>query len=177
MREFVAFCEFIGPQLIKVGSVSELMKLVRATVVEKAAVTFEGDVEMPGGLKKPKARKGGGGGAPPVKKISVQDMIAKIRETFEISDEEALHIREVSEEKLEDESIRQTVAAHKTDLAFLENVFKGQVNSGIQDAYALRALFEQLGDPKYTDKGAIFDIMAFSVIQQGLELAQVTQGM
>ena len=31
-----------------------------------------------------------------------------------ISDEEALHIREVSEEKLADESIRQTVVAHKT---------------------------------------------------------------
>lgn len=170
VKEFVAFCEFIGPQMIKAGSVSELMKLVRATVVEKAAVTYEGEVEMPGGLKKPKAKKGGGG-APLVKKISVQDMIAKIRETFDISDEEALHIREVSEEKLEDESIRQTVAAHKTDLTFLENVFKGQVNSGIQDAYAVRALFEQLGDPKYTDQGAIFDIMAYTVIQKGLELA------
>ena len=174
IREFVAFCEFTGPQLIKAGSVSELMKLVRATIVAKAAVTYEGETEMPGGLKKPKATKGGGGGAPPVKKISVQDMITKIRETFDISDEEALHIREVSEEKLEDESIRQTVAAHKTDLTFLENVFKGQVNSGIQDAYAVRALYEQLGDPKYTDRGAIFDIMAYTVIHKGLELAQAS---
>lgn len=172
LREFVVFCEFIGPQLVKAGSVSELMKLVRATVVEKAAVTYEGDVEMPGGLKKPKTTHGGGGSAPPMKKVSVRDMIAKIRETFTISDEEALHIREVSEEKLEDESILQTVAAHKTDLSFLENIFKGQVNSGIQDAYAVRALFEQLGDPKYTEPGAIFDIMAFTVIQKGLELAE-----
>lgn len=172
VREFVAFCEFIGPQLIKEGSVSELMKLVRATVVEKAAVTYEGEIEMPGGLKKPKATNGGGGGAPPVKKISVRDMIAKIRETFDISDEEALHIREVSEEKLEDESIRQTIAAHKTDLSFLENIFKGQINSSIQDAYAVRDLFEQLTDPKYTDRGAIFDIMAFTVIQNGLQFAE-----
>ena len=172
MMEFVAFCEFIGPQLIKAGSVSELMKLVRATFVEKAAVTFEGEIEMPSGLKKPKPSKGGGGGAPPVKKVSVQDMISKLRETFDISDEEALHIREVSEEKLEDEAILQTVAAHKTDTSFLENVFKNQVNAGIQDAYAVRALFEQLGDPKYTDKGAIFDIMAYTVIQKGLELQQ-----
>jgi len=171
IRDFVVFCEFIGPQLIKAGSISELMKLVRATVVEKAAVTYEGEVEMPGGLKKHKPRKSGNG-APPVRKVSVQDMIAKIRETFDISDEEALHIREVSKEKLEDESILQTVAAHQTDLTFLENVFKEQVNSDIQDAYAVRALFEQLGDPKYTDKGAIFDIMAYTVIQKGLEFAQ-----
>lgn len=172
VREFVAFCDFIGPQLIKTGSVSDLMKLVRATVVEKAAVTYEGEVAMPGGLKKPKPNKGGGGGAPMVKKVSVQDMIAKIRESFDISDEEALHIREVSEEKLADESIRQTVGAHKGDIAFLESVYKGQINTDIQDAYALRELYEQLGDPKYTDTGAIFDIMAFTVIQKGLELAQ-----
>jgi type I restriction enzyme R subunit len=171
VKEFVAFCEFIGPQLIKAGSVSELMKLVRATVVEKAAVTYEGEVKMPGGLKKSKPSKGGGGGAPPVTKVSVQDMITKIRETFDISEEEALHIREVSEEKLEDESTLQTVAAHKSNVTFLENVFKGQVNSGIQDAYAIRALYEQLGDPKYTARGAIFDIMAYTVIQKGLELA------
>ena len=73
-------------------------------------------------------------------------------------------------EKLEDEFILQTVAAHKADETFLENIFKGQVNSGIQDAYAVRALFEQLGDPKYTDPGAIFDIMAYTVIQKGLDL-------
>lgn len=109
-----------------------------------------------------------------MKKISVQDMIIKIRESIDISDDEALHIREVSEEKLEDKSIRQTIAAHKTDLTFLENVFKNQVDSGIQDAYALRALFEQLGDPKYTDRGAIFDIMAYTVIQKGLELAEAS---
>ncbi len=171
VRKFVAFCEFIGPQLVKAGSVSELMKLVRATVVEKAAVIYEGEVEMPGGLKKPKASKGGGGGAPPVQKISVQDMISKIRETVNISEEEALHIREVSEEKLEDESIRQTVVAHKTDEYFLESVYKGQVNKGIQEAYALRKLYEQLGDPKYIDRGAIFDIMALTVIEKSLELA------
>ena len=107
-----------------------------------------------------------------MKKISVQDMITKIRESFDISEEEALHIKEVSEEKISDESVQQTIAAHKGDTNFLETVFKGQVNGDIQDAYALRELYEQLGDPKYTDKGAIFDIMAFTVIQKGLELAE-----
>lgn len=172
IRDFVGFCEYVGPQLIKAGSVSELMKQVRATVVEKAAVTYEGEIEMPGGLKKPKPRKGGGGGGAPVRKVSVQDMIAKIREAYDITEEEALHIREVSEEKIADESVQQTVAAHKHDEHFLEKVFKGQVNGDIQNAYAIRELYEQLGDPKYTDTGAIFDIMAYTVIQKGLELAE-----
>ena len=31
---------------------------------------------------------------------------------------------------------------------------------------------DQLGDPKYTERGAIFVIMAYTVIQNGLELAE-----
>ena len=46
------------------------------------------------------------------------------------------------------------------------------VNGDIQDAYAIRELYVQLGDPKYTDTGAIFDIIAFTVIQKGLELSE-----
>lgn len=172
IRDFAAFCEYVGPQLIKARSVSELMKQVRATVVEKAAVTYQGEVGMPTGQTKPKPSKGGGGGGAPVKKVSVQDMIARIREQFEISEEEALHIREVSEEKIADESVQQTVAAHREDRGFLDTIYRGQVNGDIQDAYAIRELFEQLGDPKYTDKTGIFDIMALTVIQKGLESAE-----
>lgn len=139
-------------------------------MVEKAAVTDEGTVNMPAGQNKPKSRKGGSGGGVPVIKVSVQDMIAKIREQFQITEEEALHIREVSEEKIADESVRQTVAAHSADLSFLNTVYREQVNSGIQDAYALRQLYEQLVDLKYTDRTGIFDIMALTVIQKGLEL-------
>lgn len=171
IAEFVAFAEYVGPQLIKHGSVSDLMKQVRATIVEKSAVIDQGTVKMQPGKIKPKPRKGGGGGAPPPKKVSVQDMIQKIRDQFDISDDEALYIREVSKEKMEDESIQQTVAAHHNDVIFLDKVFKDQVNRQIQDAYAIRELYEPLGDPKYTDIGAIFDIMAHTVIQHGLELA------
>ena len=171
IRDFAIFCEYVGPQLIKAGSVSELMKLVRATIVVKAAVTYEGMEEMPGGLKKPKPSKGGGGGTV-IKKVSVSDMIDKIRESFDISDEEVLHIKEVSEEKIADESVQQTIVAHREDKIFLQSVYHGQVNGQIQDAYVLRELYEQLGDQKYTDNGAIFDIMAYTVIQKGLELTQ-----
>jgi type I restriction enzyme R subunit len=143
--EFAAFCEYVGPQLIKAGTVSDLMKQIRAS----------------------------GGGAL-VKTISVQDMIARIRVQFEISEDEALHIREVSEEKIADESVQQTVAAHRVDLGFLNTTYREQINSDIQDAYALRQLYEQLADPKYTDKTGIFDFMALTVIQTGLDLADAS---
>ena len=169
--EFVAFCEYVGPQLIKAGSISELMKQVRATVVDKAAVIEQGTVDMPPGTVKARPHKGGGGGAAPPKKVSVQDMIERIREQFEISEDEALYIREVSQEKIEDETILQTIAAHQQDIHFLNQVYKGQVNGQIQDAYAIRELYEPLGDPRYTDAGAIFDIMAHTVVQHGLSQA------
>lgn len=169
MREFAAFCDYVGPQLIKTGSVSELMKLVRVTLVTKSAVSFEGVTEMPGGLKKVKPRKGGRGGAPPVKKVSVQEMLDKIKNEYQISDKEALYIREVSEEKIRDESIQQIAKANQYDKDFLETIFHKQVNGSIQDAYVIRALYDELGDSKYTDQGAIFDIMAYTVIQKGLE--------
>jgi len=128
---------------------------------------------MPPGTIKPKPVKGGGGGQPPPKKVSVQDMINKITEQFEISDEEALYIKEVTQEKVEDESMQQTIDAHKDDAIFLDKVFKEQVNVQIQDAFAVRELYEQLGDPKYTDPGAIFDTMAHLVVQTSLDVVQM----
>ena len=42
-------------------------------------------------------------------------MIAEIRAKFDITDEEALYIRQVTEEKAADPAIRSTVAAHRED--------------------------------------------------------------
>ena len=46
-------------------------------------------------------------------------MIEQIRQKFPISDEEALYIREVTEEKIHDEVITATVAMHKDDEPYL----------------------------------------------------------
>jgi type I restriction enzyme, R subunit len=42
------------------------------------------------------------------------------------------------------------------------------VNGEIQTAYEERGRYEELADLKYIDPGAIFDIMAFTVIRQNL---------
>jgi len=44
-----------------------------------------------------------------------------------------------------------------------------QVNGLIQAAYAERGRYDELTEPKYTDPGAIFDIMAVTVIHQNLQ--------
>ena len=168
--EFAAFAEYVGPQLIKQGSVSELMKQVRQTEVVKAAVQFQGKVQSAGPIKIKSGKAKKSAGSPP-KKVSIQDMIAEIREKFDITDEEALYIKEVTEEKTQDPVIQTTVRAHREDRAYLDGPFHGQVNGQIQSAYAERGRYDELGDAKYTDPGAIFDIMAVTVIQQNLQPA------
>jgi type I restriction enzyme R subunit len=160
------FAEYVGPQLIKQGTVSELMKLIRETEVTRASVKYVGEQQGGGTIKTRSGVKGGE--APPIKKVSVQDMINEIRERYEITDQEALYIRQVTEERAKDPDVRQTVEAHKEVLTFLRDTFKGQVNGQIQGAYAQLQLFDELADPKYIETGAIFDIMAYTVLQQHL---------
>jgi type I restriction enzyme R subunit len=95
-------------------------------------------------------------------------MITEIQTRFNISDEEALYIKKVTELKVSDPSIRGTVQAHRDDVVYLEGAYRGQVNGEIQVAYNGLARYEELADPKYTDTGGIFDIMAVTVIQSHL---------
>lgn len=167
VRELAEFAAYIGPQLIKAGTVSEMMKIVRATTVVKAAVEDLGVVTASGSRKSPGGRGGNAGGAP-VARTRVQDMLSQIQEKFPITDEQALYIKEVTKEKIADEGIRNTVIVHHDDGAYLTSAYKEQVNRMIQDAYGARARYEELTDPKYTDEGAIFDIMAVTVIEHHL---------
>lgn len=170
IKEFVTFAEYVGPQLIKTGSVSDLMKQIRQTEVIKAAVAYQGEVRS-GGPMKLKPGKGNKGSGPAPMKVSVQDMIAEIQTKFDITDEEALYIKQVTEEKAADPTIRATVVAHLDDHGYLDGAYRGQVNGEIQGAYDQRGRYEELSDPKYTDTGGIFDIMAVTVIQHHLEVA------
>jgi len=92
IKEFAMFAEYVGPQLIKQGSVSDLMKQIRQTEVIKAAVEYQG-VTTSAGPVKLKPGKGKKGTGPPPRKVSVQNMIDEIRAKFDITDEEALYIR------------------------------------------------------------------------------------
>ncbi len=170
LKDFATFAEYVGPQLIKQGSVSDLMKQIRQTEVIKAAVEYQG-VTTSAGPVKLQPGKGKTGTGPPPQKVSVQDMIAAIRAKFDITDEEALYIKQVTEEKSADPAIRTTVNEHREDRVFLESAYRGQVNGEIQTAYGGRGRYEELADPKYTDTGGIFDIMAVTVIQTHLSLA------
>jgi len=98
-------------------------------------------------------------------------MIENIRKRFEISDEEALYIRQVTEEKSADPDIGSVVEVHRLDQYFLHNTFQGTVNGEIRETYRQLGRYEELADDKYTDRSGIFDIMAYTVIQTHLARA------
>jgi type I restriction enzyme R subunit len=167
IRRFATFADVVGPQLIKEGTLSELMKQIRATEVTKAAVIYAGVMTT---SSKPTLRPGrgkGGAGTPPAK-ITVQDMIDQLTARFQISEEEALYIRRVTEEKIADTAIRTTVLAHRDDRNFLDDDYRGQVHDGIQQSYQDHGRDRELRDQKYYETGGIFDIMAITVIQAHL---------
>ena len=170
VKELATFADYVGPQLIKTGNVSELMQLIRQTEVIKAAVDYVGVITSGGPVKlKPGSGKKGSG--PPPTKVSVQEMIRDIQSKFPITDAEALFIKQVTEEKAADLSIRDTVTAHRSDGIYLNGMYRGQVNGVIQATYNDIGRFEELGDVKYTGTGGIFDIMAVTVIQHHLSYA------
>jgi type I restriction enzyme R subunit len=170
IKEFAAFAEYLEPQLIKTSKVSALMRQIHATVVTKAAVQYEGIVTSAGPMKSHRVNRKKGAGPVPLK-VTVHDVIKQIQAKFDITDEEALYIKQVTEEKIADSVIRSTVEAHRDDQLYLEGPYRGQVNGDIQTTYDTRGRYDELADPKYTDTGGIFDIMAVTVIQTHLALA------
>ena len=147
------------------------MQQIRQTQVIKAAVEYQGEVRSGGQVKLKSGTRDHKGSGPPPKKVSIHDMIDEIRAKHNISDEEALYIRQVTEEKTADPVIHTTVQTHRADLVYLEGAYRGQVNHEIRFVYNTLGRYEELSDQKYTDPSGIFDIMAYTVIQHHLALA------
>lgn len=171
LETFAVFAEYVGPQLIKQGQFSELMQQIRHTRVIKAAVQYLGKVHETAGQPRVNPSAGRPGQKPVLQRVSLQEMIENIRKRFEISDEEALYIRQVTEEKSADPDIGSVVEVHRLDQYFLHNTFQGTVNGEIRETYRQLGRYEELADDKYTDRSGIFDIMAYTVIQTHLARA------
>jgi len=60
------------------------------------------------------------------------------------------------------------IYSYQWQLKLVKPEYQVQVNGEIQTAYEERGRYEELADSKYTGTGAIFDIMAFTVIRQNL---------
>ena len=149
------------------------MKAISQVQLIKANVVYKGITENQPGTIKESPRRGGGNIPPsPVVKASILATIDGIKERYPISDDEALIIREVCEEKQADETILLTIQRNKDRHHFLNEVYKPQIRQAIEQAYTQRGHNDEIYEDKYTDDGAIFDMMAHSVLTYGLNQSQ-----
>jgi type I restriction enzyme R subunit len=172
IERFVLFAEFIQPQLIKEGSESELIEAIGKVKLIKASVTYKGVSENQAGeIKEPRTGGGGNRTPQPVVKTSIQATIDQIKEKYPISDAEALIIREVCEEKQADQTILLSIQRNINRMHYLNEVYKPEIRKSIELAYIQRGHNDELYKDEYVDDGAIFDMMAHSVLSYGLAQA------
>lgn len=172
IEQFVFFAEAIGSQLIKQGSESELMMDISTLLLSKAAVNFLGEMGFTPQDIKQISGKGGNTTPTPPPKTTIGDALAELKARYAITDEEAIIIREICEEKQADQEILATINYHKDRRIFLDDTVKNQIKASIKQAYEQREHFRELYEDKYIDEGAIFDMMANTVLTHGLAIAQ-----
>ena len=163
MLALYVFANVAGRQLIKQGTLTDLMQAMRHTEVVRANVKFVGVRSGVPVTLKP-SRKGGGIGAPTAK-ITVQQMIDEITRNFKITDEEALFIKEVTDLKLQDPKVKEDVEQNKSDNDYLFGPYRRQVHEQISGIYQEHGRYDEAADEKYTSDGGIFDSMATTIIQ------------
>ena len=173
IERFVFFAEIIGSQLIKEGSESELMKEISNVFLSKAAVNFLGAIGFTPEEIKKLSRNGGNTPPTPPHKTTIQLALDEIKSRYDISDEEAIIIREVCEEKQADQEILETISHHKDRPIYLNEVVKDKIKKSIKQSYKQRRHFKELMEKHYIDDGAIFDMMAHSVLTYGLAQAGI----
>jgi len=162
LHDFVVFAEVMSTILIQTGKSSELIQLLKHIEVSKGAVNYKGAVSNPN--TKTKTSSGGGSGGNGIPKTTIQQAIEKIEQTYNISKEDALIIREICEEVSEKEDIKITVLNNREDSLFLEN-YEPTVHGEVTSSYIERELWDRIDNPIYNDKGGIFSIMSKTVIQ------------
>ena len=166
LEDFIKFCEIIDTQLIKKGNESELLKALKNVGLTKANVIYHGEKEFE--TKKPKTRRGGRGNTTPPPKGTISSMLEDLKEEYKISDEEAIIIREICEEKLHDKSITTIIDNNQDDEDYLRVYFSEELRASIVKSYEIRKLDDRIMEPIYDDKGAILDTMTGTIISQEL---------
>jgi type I restriction enzyme R subunit len=170
IERFILFAEFVQLQLIKEGSESELMADIRKVVLTRAAIKFHGETVFTPEVVKKIAGRGGNNTPKPVEKTTIDVAIEELKNRYQISDEEALIIREVCEEKQSDQTILSQIQCNKDKQHYLDAVLKSEIRVSIEEAFEQRGHYAETCDIKYIDTGAIFDIMAHSVLMHGLTI-------
>lgn len=170
LHQFIIFADGLADRLLNRRATSALSLLLKNLQVTKGAVTYMGDKENPFNTPRKPSSRTGGGGSHEVPLTTIELALEKIIETHEISDEDAIIIREICEEVAEKETIQTRVIQNKDNATYLKT-YEPTVQQEIKTSYILRELWDKLQDPIYIDQGGIITIMGKSIIDTICESA------
>jgi type I restriction enzyme R subunit len=172
LNDFIVFAEGMRMVLGRRGKTTDLKKHLQKVDLQKGAVSFVGkiknlDCTMVSDSKTAISVRLGGGEAP---RKTIDQAIQDIKEKYQISDEEALVIKEICEEVSDKEKIKTRIVNNKTNELFLRN-YQPTVQKEVKQGYMNRELWQKLQDPMYTKKGGIITLMGRTIINRVRNLA------
>jgi len=164
LNEFVVFAGSIGQQFIQKGKKSELIEFVKNIELSKGAVKFVGNAENPNEpTRKPKGG-GNGGGDREIPTNTIQQALDNILEKFQISNEDAIIIKEICEEVAEQDDIKSKVIENKDNEIFLNRFEPNEIQQQIKNGYMVREMWDKLEDEIYIGQGGIIPLMGKTVV-------------
>ncbi len=169
LQRFITFAEVMSLILPNRGSTSEIKKYLDDVETEKIVVTQpKNKVNEPD--DRPIVKNGltqGRGGNEPVRS-SIDDMLADIKEEFEIDEKEAIIIKEICVEVADKYDIVERIMENRKNENYLKKRAKPKVEGEVKDCYIEREMWDKLKDPMYVKKGGIISLMGNTIISNVL---------
>lgn len=167
LNEFIVFAEVMSETLIRKGKTSEMKEFLKKVELSKGAVKFTGTKTNLTLVGKPKKKTGfkTGKGGHEIPRTTIEIAIKELKEKFQISEEDAIQIKEIVQEVSETTSVKENVLANKNNKVYLKTSAEPRVQSEVKDEYIKRDLWDKLDDPMYVQKGGIISLIGKTVIQ------------
>lgn len=165
LNEFIVFAEVMGQLLIKKGKVSELLEFIKKVELVKGAVRFEGvstNISVVKDPKKTGSKTTKGGREMP--RTTIETAIEEIKNRFQISDEEAILIKEICEEVTETTPIKDKVIDNQDNENYIKNSAEPDLQKEVRGKYIERDMMGKLENPIYVDTGGIISLMGKTII-------------
>jgi len=166
LNEFIVFAEAMCNTLIKRGKTSEMKMLLKKVELSKGAVKYHGLKTNMSVLSEPKmsgyrSTKGGN----EISRTTIESALEEIKQKFQITEEDAILIKEISENVTETTSTKEKVLANRNNHIYLKTSAEPKVQGEVKEEYINRDLWRVLEDPMYVDKGGIISLIGKAVIK------------
>ncbi len=101
-------------------------------------------------------------------KVSIEDVIEKIRQLFKIDEGDVIIIKEVYAQTMDDKDLIRLISANKENKDLLQQNIAGQIRQMIIETYKQKGQVRMTREPQYKDAGGIFDLLVENIIRHAV---------